>query len=130
MNCNPGVFATSDYWQAHDADLRRLVAEGKTSGQVAREMGVSRNTVIGRARRLGLSWSLSARGGRARLTGPIQPPPPLLPTPFPPPQSCLYPHGDPGDPGFGFCGDEVVEFGHPYCAEHKNITYKKGKSED
>lgn len=123
MNSTPGVFVTSDFWLAHDQTLRRLVAEGLTSGQVARELGVSRNTVVGRARRLGLSWALPGRGGPARTTGPRVPE--LPPTILPPPSRCVYPHGDPREPDFRWWGEEVVEFGHPYCAEHHLLCYQR-----
>ena len=33
---------TSEFWEHHDADLRRLSLEGKTTTQAAIELGVSK----------------------------------------------------------------------------------------
>lgn len=38
--------------------------------------------------------------------------------------SCCWPNGDPGTPGFHFCGARPVP-GKPYCAEHCAIAYVK-----
>ncbi|GAB6855470.1 GcrA family cell cycle regulator [Asaia astilbis] len=38
--------------------------------------------------------------------------------------SCCWPNGDPGTPGFHFCGAKPVA-GKPYCAEHCAIAYVK-----
>lgn len=38
--------------------------------------------------------------------------------------SCCWPNGDPGTPGFHFCGAKPVA-GKPYCAEHCAVAYVK-----
>ncbi|KXV73657.1 GcrA cell cycle regulator [Acetobacter malorum] len=38
--------------------------------------------------------------------------------------SCCWPIGDPGTPGFHFCGATPLP-GKPYCAEHAQIAYVK-----
>ncbi|WP_025842196.1 GcrA family cell cycle regulator [Asaia platycodi] len=38
--------------------------------------------------------------------------------------ACCWPNGDPGTPGFHFCGAKPVP-GKPYCAEHCAIAYVK-----
>lgn len=38
--------------------------------------------------------------------------------------SCCWPIGDPGTPGFHFCGAVPLP-GKPYCAEHAQIAYVK-----
>jgi len=38
--------------------------------------------------------------------------------------SCCWPLGDPGTPGFHFCGAEPLS-GKPYCAEHAAVAYVK-----
>jgi GcrA cell cycle regulator len=35
---------------------------------------------------------------------------------------CVFPHGNPGEPGFGFCGEPAV-WGRPYCQHHCSIAY-------
>ncbi|MGH9592093.1 MAG: GcrA family cell cycle regulator, partial [Bryobacteraceae bacterium] len=51
---------------------------------------------------------------------------PPAPEPFPPAGHCVYPHGDPGEPGFHFCAaaieEEVVV---PYCGEHHRRCYQR-----
>ena len=37
-------------------------------------------------------------------------------------QTCHWPVGDVGDPGFFFCGGQTVE-GHPYCPGHCRVAY-------
>ncbi|RFD20089.1 GcrA cell cycle regulator [Komagataeibacter melaceti] len=39
-------------------------------------------------------------------------------------QSCCWPLGDPGTPGFHFCGATPLP-GKPYCAEHAQLAYVK-----
>lgn len=38
--------------------------------------------------------------------------------------SCQWPHGDPGTPGFHFCGATPLP-GKPYCVEHAAVAYVK-----
>jgi len=43
-------------------------------------------------------------------------------------RACAWPVGDPGDPGFKFCGSPAV-VGRPYCGEHCAVAYiRKDKS--
>ena len=37
-------------------------------------------------------------------------------------KECLWPIGDPGDAGFGFCGQDTAP-GRPYCADHCAVAY-------
>lgn len=39
-------------------------------------------------------------------------------------RSCQWPEGDPGSPGFRFCGDATV-LGKPYCGPHCGRAYVK-----
>ena len=50
------------------AQLRTLAASGLTSSQVARRMGVSRNTIIGKAYRLKIAWGHGVKWGQEHLT--------------------------------------------------------------
>lgn len=106
--------ATSLFWQQHDGKLCELAAFGATTQEVAAALGVSKNSVISRARRIGVLWARS----------PEPPPPkPARAWDFPPAGRCVFPHGDVTEAGFHFCGGEVVEFGEPYCAEHFLLTH-------
>jgi GcrA cell cycle regulator len=43
-------------------------------------------------------------------------------------QSCCWPFGDPGTPGFKFCCDPA-EFGKSYCLKHRKIAYQPKQRE-
>jgi GcrA cell cycle regulator len=132
--------------------LRDRVDAGLTCGQIAREIGVSRNAVIGKVNRLGLSRFKSMIAGEpgrpaapkiARPKMPIrQRPYPALPRKqplaFPEPEvdaakrcsllelqqgHCRWPISEPGAEDFGFCGNQRVD-GLPYCAAHARMAYR------
>ena len=110
--------------------LQTLWGAGKTAAEIAKELGegLTRNAVIGKAHRLGLS---------GRVT-PVQK---KIDKPLPPEskdilaknggisllelteKTCRYPYGDPRKPGFHFCGGHSLS-GLPYCAEHAQIAYQ------
>lgn len=131
------------------AELRRLFEAGLTCSQIAREICVTRNAVIGKLSRLGLSrpdgGSENRRGPRPRgparasqgrilklLQADVEPMPfdadestsgqrcSLLELS---PQSCRWPIGSPGAPDFGFCGNDPVG-GLPYCPGHARMAYQ------
>jgi GcrA cell cycle regulator len=134
--------------------LKKLWLEGLSASQIAKQLGgVTRNAVIGKVHRLGLS-------GRA---APSQPSRPVLRTPRPArpasiathhaprrvePQPhpvarmetyveepgsatvltlgahmCKWPIGDPASDGFTFCGRRIGDEG-PYCVEHARVAYQ------
>jgi len=130
------------------ATLARLWREGLSASQVARRLGgVTRNAVIGKAHRLGLTL----RDAPSRPNLPSAKIPGVKPAkrlqiepraPSPPPRvapaaprtfaaevaptatlmsldedGCRWPIGDPARPGFGFCG-RTRNRGAAYCPEH------------
>ena len=128
------------------AALAQLWREGLSASQVARRLGgVTRNAVIGKAHRLGLT--LRDTPSRPHLPGakpakrtqsqPRAPAPSLPPrvVPVAPVRTfaeevaptatlmsldddgCRWPIGDPARPDFGFCGRPRPR-GGAYCAEH------------
>ncbi len=110
--------------------LKELWASGKTAAEIAKELGdgLTRNAIIGKAHRLGLS---------GRIT-PVQK---KVDKPLPPEvndipaknggisllelteKTCRYPYGDPKKPNFHFCGSNCLP-GLPYCAEHAAVAYQ------
>ena len=110
--------------------LKDLWTSGKTAAEIAKELGdgLTRNAIIGKAHRLGLS---------GRIT-PIQK---KIDKPLPPEdlsikakdggisllelteKTCRYPYGDPKKEGFHFCGGCSLP-GLPYCGEHAAIAYQ------
>lgn len=57
---------------------------------------------------------------------PLPTPLELLPRPaIRPTTGCQWPHGDPKQEDFHFCGSKVKEPGKPYCSEHYEVAYMK-----
>ena len=95
--------------------LKAMWAEGKTASAIAEELGgVSRNAVIGKAHRLGLSGRPSPIKKKPSRGATI-----LALTE----RMCKWPVGDPKHADFHFCG-KPAQPGMPYCAEHAAIAYQ------
>lgn len=130
--------------------LRKLHSQSLSASQIAAELGgVTRNGVIGKLHRLGISAAMRrpppARPAEPRIRkvrAPVaarQPEPPAAPQPTPavlePPKqalvplveltrkNCHWPTGHPGDPGFGFCGAQAAP-DRPYCAYHWRMAHQ------
>lgn len=126
--------------------LRQLWGSGKSASEIADMLGgVSRNAVIGKAHRLGLSGRPS----------PIKAKPEDEPEATPAPAAaepakarrareatpeganilsltermCRWPLGDPKQAGFRFCGKGVYG-GLPYCMEHAAMAYQAPKKKE
>jgi len=130
------------------AMLRSYFNAGLSCAQIANEIGVSRNAVIGKMNRLGLS-----RGRRAAAPGipraassPRRPhvltqrlalkalfaaEPVVTDVVSPEPCSlfnltarkCRWPIGSVGTPDFNFCGNSTAD-GVSYCAGHARMAYR------
>ena len=141
-------------WTAERVEqLRSYVSTGLTCSQIAAEIGVTRNAVIGKIHRLGLSPGRSA-------DAPAGSQPPRVRRPRPPTQrqflrlifaeapciadeaapasvdsaqrcsllelaqgKCRWPVGDPGVVNFVFCGNEAMK-GFSYCTGHARMAYR------
>jgi GcrA cell cycle regulator len=134
--------------------LRTLWAEGHSTAEIGRRLGVSKNAVVGKAHRLHLPARPSPIGkrpeGQARQPRPppCPPLPPLAcladklapsPAPAAPPraahrprrdpwiigkQPCCWPMGEPGQAGFRSCSAPAIA-NKPYCPEHHGVAYRK-----
>jgi GcrA cell cycle regulator len=148
---NPSPVAT---WNPERVEqLRNFVVAGLTCSQIAAEIGVSRNAVIGKIHRLGLSPRRPA-AVPARLCPPRARPPRLpsqrqllrlqaktfLTDPTATPTAlvdsaqrcslleltqgkCRWPISNPGASDFAFCGNDVIA-GFSYCAGHARMAYR------
>jgi GcrA cell cycle regulator len=130
--------------------LKTLWAEGLSASQVAGRLGgVTRNAVIGKIHRLGLSGRAApSRPGRApRVSAPRAPRRVRAPTPPPPPHrtvmapappegpglvadlarlpahACKWPIGDPKSASFSFCGRPAEG---RYCTAHETVGVRPG----
>ncbi len=132
-------------WTDERVDLlKKLWADGLSASQIARQLGdVTRNAVIGKVHRLGLS----GRGSPARSERPravTVPKPTVKPILIKPmivekpvvlengefatvttlkENMCKWPIGDPSSPNFRFCGHKAKE-GSPYCEAHARMAYQ------
>lgn len=127
--------------------LKQMWTEGLSASQIARALGgVTRNAVIGKVHRLGLSGRASpARVDRPRIRNvshrPAAPKPVILePVAVQDPitletgesvtvanlsrNQCKWPIGDPSDSNsFRFCG-HGARAGSPYCEAHSRMAFQ------
>jgi GcrA cell cycle regulator len=133
--------------------LKKLWLDGLSASQIAKQLGgVTRNAVIGKVHRLGLSGRAApSHPSRPSFKTPRPPRPMSLSTPrarsleprahpAPAPRvpfvelpgtatvltlgahMCKWPIGDPSSDDFTFCGRRAVDEG-PYCADHARVAY-------
>ena len=134
--------------------LSNLWQDGLSASQIAKQLGgVTRNAVIGKVHRLGLSGRATpSRPARAATIRSARTPRPVRPPPLPrarraviaapvesPPEGpglvtamtglgahvCKWPIGDPKALGFSFCGRPAEGV---YCAGHAQTAYRPGKA--
>ena len=102
-----------------DEQVKLLVdlwQSGYTARQISDQLEVfTRNAVIGKANRLGLSAAVKNSPRREERT---------IDASFMRASSCQWPEGTPGMPQFRYCG-KPVEQGYPYCSEHKQEAYRR-----
>lgn len=123
--------------------LTRLWSEGLSASQIARQLGdVTRNAVIGKVHRLGLSGRATpSRSERPRVTTrKKRAPKPIIVIPETVKEAvledgsyvtvrtlkedmCKWPYGDPSSSEFHFCG-QAAEGSAPYCTAHSAIAYQ------
>ena len=114
--------------------LKLFWQEGLSTAEIGKRIGKSKNAVVGKAHRLGLSRESPIKRGverkprtvaRApRITLAIKteksPPPP---EPIPVYRgNCCFPKGEPGTKSFQFCDDPAIA-GKPYCLPHCKKAY-------
>ena len=134
--------------------LKKLWLDGLSASQIAKQLGgVTRNAVIGKVHRLGLSGRATPsqpqrpafktpRAPRPAIAAPSprRPLEPAISAPLPAPaltaeepgtatvltlgaHMCKWPIGDPSSDGFTFCGRRSEREG-PYCGEHARVAYQ------
>lgn len=146
------VATTNSPWTAERIEqLRHCVVTGLTCSEIAAEIGVSRNAVIGKIHRLGLSTGRPAgaparscppRARRPRapsqrqllrlvcladgepivLGAPVESAHPCSLTELAE-RKCRWPLGDPMSADFAYCGNDAVT-GFTYCAGHARMAYR------
>jgi len=131
--------------------LKEKWTAGWSGAQIARLLGTTRNSVIGKVHRLGLAshaYNSNAPVTPRAKSGPkpkpkvekpvhpisiVKPKPKPEPTEYPPPTEkitletvkateCRWSYGDPGAEDFTFCGRERAP-PRPYCAHHNSLAF-------
>ena len=117
--------------------LKTMWAKGMSARQIGDDLGgISRNSVIGKAHRLGLSTQKEKEVAPKKVAKATKSTPSIKEKTIREPihiatqstqssdKLCQWPNGDPGTPEFSFCYDEAVA-GRPYCEDHCNIAYRR-----
>lgn len=126
------------------AELKRRWNAGQSSGVIAADWKVTRNTIAGQVHRLGLKRGLAAKPSVQTLypkrVHRIKHPVKTLRRPLMAevsksgtdghlvslmalgPSMCRFPIGDPADPEFGFCGAPTYP-GDSYCENCKSVVF-------
>lgn len=134
------------------ATVERLWKDGQSATQISVEIGgATRNAVIGKLHRLGLMRGdriqrpITRREPKprvrnttrinAKLAGLDPGMDSYVPGVIPPainpvhslfdlePTHCRWPHGEPEQPGFHYCGGLALN-GRPYCQSHFHVAYQ------
>jgi len=93
--------------------LKKLWSDGLSARQIADELGdVTRNAVIGKAHRLGLSTRIMPVKPSFSILNPVTD------------RLCQWPIGNPDEVGFHFCGKPASP-GRPYCEGHCSLAYRQ-----
>ena len=136
-------------WTDERVDLlKKMWTEGQSASQIAKELGgVTRNAVIGKVHRLGLSGRATpTRSDRPPISARRKPAPkPVMIEPEEPIEEeilddgewatvltlnermCKWPIGHPGTEKFHFCG-RAAQAGTPYCEAHSRVAYQPAPS--
>ena len=147
---SPSTETTIGWSDARIERLRSLWSDETLSASViAQRLGITRNAVLGKVHRLGLSNRRPAGAPRIaapRTPKPSRPRPVKRVAPPPPPPkagplaeigpglvvhledlrgcACHGPVGDPGTEAFRFCGRGALR--PPYCEDHRKVAYQPG----
>jgi GcrA cell cycle regulator len=110
-------------WTSDRIDaLAKLWTEGLSTAEIGRRLGVTKNSVVGKAHRL----ALEPRPSPLKfIDKPKERPLPKIVEMGGP--SCSWPIGHPGDKDFHFCGARAMT-SKPYCADHAAVAYVRPKS--
>lgn len=130
-------------------DLRQMWIEGLTANEIAKKLGVSKNSIVGKVHRLCLTARPSPIKRKEDMAAEaefvfeetVKPEEKIVPVKEPVVtqsseakgkvklvdlgnHTCRWPLGDPRDEDFSFCGKKV-RAGQTYCDEHSVMAYIK-----
>lgn len=99
--------------------LSQLWSSGLPTAQIGKQLGITKNAVVGKAHRIGLPE-------RQSPISVVKKPAKVVEMSA---HTCRWPEGHPGEPGFHFCAKPIVS-GKPYCAEHAARAYHRPTRRD
>ena len=111
-------------------NLKKLWLKGSTTAEIAKKLGLSKNSIIGKVHRLNLGTRPSPikkvvlvkkAKVHPRKTEHIG----IMDLKL---NTCRWPIGDPMDEDFHFCGKNTA-MGKPYCDEHCKMAYAGSSKE-
>ena len=107
-------------------NLKKLWLKGATTAEIAKKLGLSKNSIIGKVHRLNLETRPSPIKAnpkkiikKTKTVSHKQEHIGIMELKL---NTCRWPIGDPTDADFHFCGKNTV-MGKPYCAEHCATAY-------
>jgi len=109
--------------------LTKMWSKGATTAEIAKKLGLSKNSIIGKVHRLNLETRPSpikkaTPAKKAKVVKKSQHVG-IMDLKL---NTCRWPIGDPTDEDFHFCGATTV-VGKPYCAEHCAMAFS-GSTKD
>lgn len=110
---------TVDWTEEQIQELIALWNQGLPTSEIGRKIGTTKNAVVGKAHRLGLT----------KRQSPIRRKPEedrIVKMDSLRAGMCSWPIGEPGADDFRFCGKPSIQ-GKPYCGEHCAVAYVSGK---
>lgn len=110
--------------------LKKLWQAGKATAEIAKSLGMSKNSIIGKVHRLELTARpnpvkkeiKAVKKATPKKTGVVR----LIDLKL---NTCRWPIGDPKDEDFHFCGEQTVT-GKPYCLKHCQEAYVNMATEE
>ena len=114
-----------NWTEAKVKKLAKLWGKNIPARDIAEKLGegITRNAVIGKANRLGLTKDLKPKSRDSSSNGKVinDNSDKMFHLKI---KGCRWPFGDPGTDEFHFCGAKQ-EIGKPYCLDHCMLAYRK-----
>ena len=115
MQALGSMMSTADWTPERIATLIALWNEELTTSEIGRRLGITKNAVIGKVHRLGLTQRRPTLKDEPEAADVVR----LEALGA---NMCSWPVGNPGEPNFHFCAEPSAP-GKPYCATHCAVAY-------
>lgn len=122
--------------------LKNMWADGVSASKIAKHLGTTKGSIVGKVRRMKLEGRQSPIGQKVKTPAPKAAPKETLQPVIPKPvqkierrvkvsvstpsnvliKTCQFPIGDPKKPGFRFC-EKPAKLGKPYCMDCCKVAY-------